>query len=46
MITLINPLGIKTFPGLQMHTLNPPMWFLDRFFPRRRWRKLAETAHR
>jgi len=24
MITLINPLGIKTFLGLQMHTPNPP----------------------
>ena len=21
-------------------------WFVDRFYTRRRWRKLAETAHR
>ena len=109
MITLINPPGIKTFSGLQMHTPNPPLglayvaaaiseaglpyqvidgtgealdvvrpypdrddfmiqglsfdeitarihpgtedtryakWFVDRFYTRRRWRKLAETAHR
>ena len=25
MITLINPPGIKTFSGLQMHTPNPPL---------------------
>ena len=25
MITLINPPGLKTFSGLQMHTPNPPL---------------------
>ena len=25
MITLINPPGIKTFSGLQMHSPNPPL---------------------
>ena len=25
MISLINPPGIKTFSGLQMHTPNPPL---------------------
>jgi hypothetical protein len=109
MLILINPPGIKTLPGLQMHTPNPPLglayiaaaikdaglpyqvidgtgevldvvrpypdrddfmiqglsfdeimsrihpdaedpryakWFVDRFYTRRRWRKLAETAQR
>ena len=63
MVTLINPPGIKTFSGLQMHTPNPPLelayiapvikargyptkWFVDRFYTRRRSRKLAETAQR
>ena len=30
MITLINPPGIKTFSGLQMHTPNPPLGLADK----------------
>ena len=45
MITLINPPGIKSFSGPQMPNTRNPKWFVGRVYIRR-WRKLAESAHR